>query len=490
MSPSTFDVPGQPIIAAGPNPNPSPRAAAPWWHVKASAELGPEAGSRSSGDGWTELSTNGNAAAATGRPRTATGSGGWDFATLGKAYPHGTRLVIANPANGKSGTFPMTDCGDGSSFAPAIGLTTPCRAALGLDTSDTWSGEVYIQLADGSDMAVASGFGTQVGAPAGGGSAGGGSASSSPTGTTTTVQAYNFQVNRGESYWDAAQRLAQEVNWELCLDGNRAYYDSDTQMIKGPIVARIDRDDQAVVDWSFDWDTRSIATQMTLTLFCDVFEFMPGEVLKLERFGVASTGTAARPRRPGCWLIQDFTRNFGDLTSTFTLVQPTKPLDEPAPQVKTTSNTGTGAAANATSSAGGGDGTFPAPMASQYRNPPSSGPSGLGSFQGLQVALWIIPQLQYAQAHGWTGSITSGYRGGADPGTATGGAGEHSGTQYPHGAVDFGGPDAPGGPAYTNRANFFKACAGYTGLPLIPEQFAPYAQYPVGDGGHASGTGH
>src|ERR1700742_1005143 len=33
---------------------------------------------------------------------------------------------------------------------------------------------------------------------------------------------------------------------------------------------------------------------------------------------------------------------------------------------------------------------------------------GLGTFDGHQVALWIIPYLVYARAHGWKGHVESG----------------------------------------------------------------------------------
>lgn len=119
------------------------------WQVRASAE------ESSSGAGWTELSTNGNAAAATGRVRTASDSGGWDFATLGKMYPKGTQLKITDPTSGKSGIFPLTDYGNGSSFAPAIGLTPAVQQAIG------WSGgDVIIELANGNPLSLATGFGT------------------------------------------------------------------------------------------------------------------------------------------------------------------------------------------------------------------------------------------------------------------------------------------------------------------------------------------
>ena len=113
---------------------------------------------------------------------------------------------------------------------------------------------------------------------------------------------------------------------------------------------------------------------------------------------------------------------------------------------------------------------------------PSTGqqlPGGLGVFDGLRVADWIIPELQYAQAHGWSGRITSGYRPGFDP-NAPGGS-EHALINYPGGAVDFGGMIDPMG--LENKLRFMTATQGYTGLRLLPA---------IGfrDDGHMSGTGH
>src|SRR6201999_3473173 len=116
--------------------------------------------------------------------------------------------------------------------------------------------------------------------------------------------------------------------------------------------------------------------------------------------------------------------------------------------------------------------SIPKAASGQYRLPPTKGPKGVGSFQGFQVALWIIPELEYAQQHGWKGRITSGYRPGVDPNTTTG-VSEHSGPQYPDGAVDFGVPTE-----YTNREEFFAAVKDYKGLPLIPAQFTNYQGNP------------
>jgi TP901 family phage tail tape measure protein len=107
-------------------------------------------------------------------------------------------------------------------------------------------------------------------------------------------------------------------------------------------------------------------------------------------------------------------------------------------------------------------------------------PAGVGGFDGLPVAQWIVPELAYARAHGWPGHITSGYRPGFDSHTASGDS-EHRGTSYPHGAVDFGGMVDPVGLA--NRNAFMAATAGYRGPRLIPAQGFK-------DDGHMSGTGH
>ena len=125
------------------------------WRVKFSFE------DASSGNGWTELSSNGNGAVAAGlvqSPNCTGGSvGSCDFATLGHAYPHGTQLMITNPANNRSGTFPLTDVGNGSNFGPAIGLTPAVVSALGINGGDS---EVIIQLAGGGNLSIVPGFGT------------------------------------------------------------------------------------------------------------------------------------------------------------------------------------------------------------------------------------------------------------------------------------------------------------------------------------------
>lgn len=69
----------------------------------------------------------------------------------------------------------------------------------------------------------------------------------------------------------------------------------------------------------------------------------------------------------------------------------------------------------------------------------------LATFDGKQVAGWIAPALEYARAHGWKGTVSSGYRtyaqqkaiydSGVRP-AAKPGTSNHEGAQFPAGAVD------------------------------------------------------
>jgi hypothetical protein len=158
-------------------------------------------------------------------------------------------------------------------------------------------------------------------------------------GGTTYEGAYNFTVggrdNPKESYWDAAQRLAEEVRWALFIDGDHVYYDSEQTLIGQRAAAVVERESPYVVDWHATWDERHIATDVTLSLICDPFEFRAGEVFQLSGFGPLSTGSTADPKkRPGFWLISEMNRDIGNLSTEFTLKQPQNPKREPRGETK------------------------------------------------------------------------------------------------------------------------------------------------------------
>ena len=84
--------------------------------------------------------------------------------------------------------------------------------------------------------------------------------------TETVTETYYFQVNKNEDYWAAMNRLAQEVAWELIVDGNRIYYDKDRTLINQKPAAIFDRRDPTTFDWNFDWVNREIATNFQIEI--------------------------------------------------------------------------------------------------------------------------------------------------------------------------------------------------------------------------------
>lgn len=119
-------------------------------------------------------------------------------------------------------------------------------------------------------------------------------------------------------------------------------------------------------------------------------------------------------------------------------------------------------------------------------------PSGLGTFDGKQVANWIIPILNWARKHGWGGTVTSGFRPGAI--TSSGNRSNHSMTSYPGGAIDVGGPGA-----VSEGLALWSVIQNYPGMPKLysaaygPRAWGPYSDSSgtyAHDYGHFSATGH
>jgi hypothetical protein len=168
---------------------------------------------------------------------------------------------------------------------------------------------------------------------------GGGGLGSTAGGSTEYRKQYNFEVggpdHPGESFWDAMVRLKNDVKWALFVDGNSVYYDAETTLIRAKPATYVDRLDESVVSFSSTWDTRNIATEATLVMICDPFEFRAGDVLVLRGFGPASSGSAVDPPLPGRWLISEIDRDRFDFVSTFRLKQPEAPGKEPAADIGT-----------------------------------------------------------------------------------------------------------------------------------------------------------
>ncbi len=127
--------------------------------------------------------------------------------------------------------------------------------------------------------------------------------------------------------------------------------------------------------------------------------------------------------------------------------------------------------------------------AASFENAPANSGAGLQietpetswNPRAKPIADWIIPVLTWAAAHGWTGTVTSGYRtfyeqeqlNAAGAFSAPAGVSNHETTVYPGGAVDV-----------TNSSQLIAVLRGYTGpLKLIGGVLGP------ADPEHFSATG-
>lgn len=173
----------------------------------------------------------------------------------------------------------------------------------------------HVEISDGSN-AYYDGFAKEANAivDAWGGIAGGGEADSS----RSKSNAYRFTRGKHENSWDAMQRIAGEVNgWDLFAVSNRIYYFSEQALIRQAPVAVVNRTDADVASLSGTFDNTGKATEASLTIFCEPFDFHAGEVVQLVNAGPFSGG-----KHGGRWIISETSRSIFEQTTELTLKQP------------------------------------------------------------------------------------------------------------------------------------------------------------------------
>jgi hypothetical protein len=230
---------------------------------------------------------------------------------------------------------------------------------------------------------------------------------------------FNFEVGSAdephESFWDAINRLAEDVAWPFFLDGNDAYFDSETTLIKQKPALVVRRGAPFVVgEPQGTWDARRIATEVTLDIVCDPLEFRAGETVQLEDYGPFSTGSTAK--LPGRWLIESSSRDRASVSSSFTLKQPSKPKLEPAAET---------AERNDPSQAGGDISGSPKDVIDSVVLP-------IAREAGIQVTAESVKEANARHSHNTADGNTSDHAGppehawAADMSNSTGGNFDHS----------------------------------------------------------------
>lgn len=156
------------------------------------------------------------------------------------------------------------------------------------------------------------------------------------SGTVSRDYAKQYQFTRGqpggpkdESSWDAARRLADEVQWRFFVVGNTVYYMSDKDLLKSKPIMTIDEDSDGIEGIDFDWDTGKKINEATITCRASRWFANPGEVIVLKD----TLGPAK-----GRWIVSRIRRSLFSSLATITVVVPVDQKKEPAPELSTSSS--------------------------------------------------------------------------------------------------------------------------------------------------------
>jgi hypothetical protein len=154
------------------------------------------------------------------------------------------------------------------------------------------------------------------------------------SGTDEVLRTKQYQFTRGqpgkpESSWDAANRLASEVNWRFFVAGGVATFISDDRLMLTPAALRLDDlDAPGLLERpNYDWDHGKLAGEVRLRVSANAWSITPGNVVF---FGDAFGPLGGR------WIVHTVEQNLLDATdTTVTLIKPLPPRREPAAEVTT-----------------------------------------------------------------------------------------------------------------------------------------------------------
>ena len=332
-------------------------------------------------------------------------------------------------------------------------------------------------------------------------------------GSQTVTEPYRFEVDKKETYWEAIQRLAKQVNWRAFISAGRFFFMPEPELLQGMVRLAIEAptDDnplgtQGVENVDFDFHLNKAVTEVKVTALAAQWKPPPGAVVTIAGYGPASLGFGDAPVKKNSkgqkvglssnvntrtgegrarYLVSSIesplTESSDARLITITLKKATAPLKEPAAATKTLTAGGSSAGGVEGSGGTGSKNTLELAKAAFTVKGTTTWTSPAGT---ITIAKWIYPALLWAKENGGNTEITSGYRPGVDSHTASG-ASEHQGDCYASGgekgAIDFGDFTDPVGKEH--RESFLGSLAkGYPGPMLIKATG-------FSDFGHCSATG-
>jgi cell wall-associated NlpC family hydrolase len=190
------------------------------------------------------------------------------------------------------------------------------------------------------------------------------------------TQAFYFEVDKDEDYWEAIKRLAKERNWRAFFVAGRFFFIDELELARGIVRLAITREPgearpstPGVEDVDFDYNRNKPITTATVYAWAKEWSVPPGGVITIAGYGPVSVGFGGPPPRHGQkaaissnrkaatgegrgrYLVESIEGALtGDAEArllTIKVRKPTAPLGEPANET-TSSSSGKGAGGNAT----------------------------------------------------------------------------------------------------------------------------------------------
>jgi hypothetical protein len=166
----------------------------------------------------------------------------------------------------------------------------------------------------------------------------------STAGTAAAYKRYEFKVEKKETYWDAIQRLAKEVNWRAFMSAGRFYFISEKDLFASRARYRFSENSPGVTNIDFQQDYRKKVFKATVSCRIDRWGAPPGTVVIMESMGMAT----------GRWLVMSITRSLFSPEATIELKKPRREKLEPRPEVQNQGEGAVGGEDTAIQGTGGG----------------------------------------------------------------------------------------------------------------------------------------
>lgn len=130
---------------------------------------------------------------------------------------------------------------------------------------------------------------------------------------------YEFEVQNRETYWDAIQRMAGEVNWVAFFTAGTFYFISEEDLFKSRARYRFSEASEGISNIDFRQDERRTPKTGTVSARINRWAVPPGLCVHIDDLGPAS----------GKWLVQSVERSLFSAEATLAIIQPLPEKVEP-----------------------------------------------------------------------------------------------------------------------------------------------------------------